>query len=419
MTKIADSVVAGGVRRSAMISLSNPSDDRMRNAKSGQWWETNPHFALANNSAAWTERPDAEIFMEEWLALVKSKSGERGIFNRQSAKKQATKYGRREENIEYGTNPCSEIILRDRQFCNLSEVIVRREDTFDTLSRKVRLATIIGTIQSLLTDFRYLSSKWKENTEEERLLGVSLTGILDNKIINGYLLESSGYKQNLEQGLQELRRTAINTNKEYAKHFNINPAAAITCVKPSGTVSQLTDTASGIHPRHAKYYLRTNRGNKIDPVAQLMKDAGIPCENDAANPYAWVFSFPQKAPDHAICRNDISALDHLNLWLIYQEHWCEHKPSITVSVKPHEWLEVGAFVYKYFDLMSGVSFLPYSDHTYRQAPYQDLTEEEYNQWIAKMPTSVDWSKIEEYEKNDQTTGMREFACVGNSCETGN
>ena len=426
MCKIGDVVVSGGVRRSALISLSNPSDDRMRNAKSGQWWETNPHFALANNSAAWTEKPDSEIFLEEWLSLVKSKSGERGIFNREAAKRAAAKSGRRDTNFEFGCNPCSEIILRDRQFCNLSEVVVRSTDTLQSLKRKVRLATILGTLQSTLTDFRYLSSAWKTNTEEERLLGVSLTGIMDHLVLNGkvapnakngFNINEQWYKNQLTDVLQYLKSIAININKEWATKLNIEQSTAVTCVKPSGTVSQLVDAASGIHPRHAKYYLRTNRANKIDPMAHLMKDQGIPCEDDVMKPdVGVVFSFPQKAPEGAIYRNNLSAIEHLNLWLTYQEYWCEHKPSVTISVRDNEWIEVGAFVYKHFELMSGVSFLPFSDHSYRQAPYQDLTEDEYLEWMSKMPQEVNWH-LTDYEKTDTTTSTREFACTGpQGCE---
>lgn len=415
MTKIGDVVVSGGVRRSALISLSNPSDDRMRNAKSGQWWETNPHFALANNSAAWTEKPDSEIFLEEWLSLVKSKSGERGIFNREAAKRAAAKSGRRDTDFEFGCNPCAEIILRDRQFCNLSEVVVRSSDSVQSLANKVRLATILGTLQSTLTNFRYLTTAWKQNTEEERLLGVSLTGIMDNKMLSGrvHISQHNG----LPGILTRLRQVAIDTNKEYAEKLGIQQSTAITCVKPSGTVSQLVDAASGIHPRFAPYYLRTNRANKIDPLARLMRDSGLPCEDDVMKPdVGWVFTFPQKSPEGAICRNDISAIDHLKLWMIYQEHWCEHKPSVTINVKPNEWLAVGAFVYEHFDIMSGVSFLPFSDHTYQQPPYQEITKEEFERFEVDMPSCVDWSLIAEYEKTDSTTSTREFACTGNSCE---
>ena len=395
---------------SAMLSLSNPSDDRMRNAKSGNWWEANPHFALANNSAAWTEKPDSEIFIEEWLALVKSKSGERGIFNREAAQKQASRAGRRDANYPYLVNPCSEIVLKDRQFCNLSSVTIRADDTKETLKRKVQLATILGTIQSLLTDFRYLSYKWKENTEEERLLGVSFCGIYDNA-----MMSTPG--QELYATLEELRNLARKTNKEWAKKFDIPESTAITCVKPEGNSSQLRDSSSGIHPRYSKYYIRTNRGNKVDPVSQFLKDQGVPCEDDVTNPYVFVFSFPQEAPNGGRYRDSISALDQLDLWLAYNEWWCEHKPSITVYVRPHEWLEVGAFVYKHFDKMSGISFLPYTDHSYRQAPYQEITKEEYDKLVEKMPKMLDLSQLEKYETTDQTTSTREFACTGaQSCD---
>jgi ribonucleoside-triphosphate reductase len=417
MTKVGDIVVSGGVRRSALISLSNPSDDRMRNAKSGNWWETNPHFTLANNSAAWTEKPEAEIFLEEWLSLVRSKSGERGIFNRAAATAAAAKSGRRkvldkdQAPIEFGCNPCAEIILRDRQFCNLSEVVVRSTDTRLDLLRKVELATILGTLQSTFTSFRYLSSKWKENTEEERLLGVSLTGVMDHEVLSG-----KAGAELLARFLEEMRETAVKTNADYAKALGVNPSTAITCVKPSGTVSQLVDAASGIHPRYSPHYIRTNRANAQDPVAQLMKASGIPCEDDITRPgNGWVFSFPQKAPEGSVFRKDLTAIQHLELWLLYQDHWCEHKPSITVQVKDHEWLEVGAFVYKHFDKMSGVAFLPYADHVYRQAPYQECTAEEYDRLTSQFPT-IDWGRLPEFEKHDTTTSAREFACSGNSCE---
>ena len=410
MCKIGEVVVVGGVRRSAMISLSNLSDDRMRHAKSGQWWENQGQRALANNSTSYTEKPDMETFMREWLALVESKSGERGIFNRQASQKQAAKNGRRNPDWDFGTNPCSEIILRPYQFCNLTEVVVRATDTIDTLSHKVKLATILGTIQSTYTNFPYLRKKWKDNTEEERLLGVSLTGIMDNPLMTS---KNNG----LEATLEHLRNVAINTNAEWADRLGIPRSAAITCVKPSGTVSQLVDSASGIHARHSPYYIRTVRGDNKDPLTQFMKDMGVPAEPCVMKPdNTTVFSFPVKSPEGAVTRNDMTAIEQLETWLTYQRYWCEHKPSVTVSVRDEEWMEVGAFVYKYFDEMSGVSFLPHSDHTYQQAPYQDATKEEYESLLAQMPTKIDWAKLSEYETEDGTKSSQTFACSGDVCE---
>lgn len=415
MCKIGSIVQAGGVRRSALISLSNPSDDRMRHAKTGQWWENNPHFSLANNSAAWTEKPDIELFMKEWMSLIESKSGERGIYNRQAARDAAGRSGRRNTEFDFGINPCSEIILRDRQFCNLTEVVIRYEDDFDSIRHKVELATILGTIQSTITGFRYLSEEWKKNTEEERLLGVSLTGIFDNELMTGKKLFFG--KVSLSGALFSFKETAVCINKEWAEKLGINQSTAITCVKPSGTVSQLCNSSSGLHPRHAPYYIRTNRANKIDPVAMVLRDSGIPCENDVMNPEVmWVFSFPQKAPEGAVCRQNLSAIDHLNLWMQYQEHWCEHKPSVTISVRNDEWLEVGAFVYKHFDKMSGVSFLPYSDHNYAQAPYQEISQEEYIMVDNQMPEHLKLELLEVYETDDMTTSAREYSCTGGTCE---
>ena len=410
MCKIGEVVVVGGVRRSAMISLSNLSDDRMRHAKSGQWWENQGQRALANNSTSYTEKPDMETFMREWLALVESKSGERGIFNRQASQKQAAKNGRRNLDWDFGTNPCSEIILRPYQFCNLTEVVVRATDTIDTLSHKVKLATILGTIQSTYTNFPYLRKKWKDNTEEERLLGVSLTGIMDNPLMTS---KNNG----LEATLEHLRNVAINTNAEWADRLGIPRSAAITCVKPSGTVSQLVDSASGIHARHSPYYIRTVRGDNKDPLTQFMKDMGVPAEPCVMKPdNTTVFSFPVKSPEGAVTRNDMTAIEQLETWLTYQRYWCEHKPSVTVSVSDEEWMEVGSFVYKYFDEMSGVSFLPHSDHTYQQAPYQDATKEEYESLLAQMPTKIDWAKLSEYETEDGTKSSQTFACSGDVCE---
>jgi len=411
MCKIADVVVVGGVRRSALISLSNLSDDRMRHAKSGDWWNTEPQRSFANNSVCYTDGLDTGSFLREWSSLYDSKSGERGIFNRNAAQAQAAKYGRREADIEYGTNPCSEIILRPKQFCNLSEVVVRAEDTLTTLLNKVKLATILGTIQSTFTDFKGLGRQWAKNTEEERLLGVSLTGILDNAML------ANKTKDNLPQILSDLREYCVDVNRKFSKQFNIESSAAITCVKPSGTVSQLVDAASGIHPRHSEYYIRTVRADKKDPLTLFMTDEGFPVEDENKKPETTaVFSFPIKAPKDAITRHDMSAVDHLNIWSIYAEHWCEHKPSITVSVKENEWLEVGAFVYKNFSTMSGVSFLPMSEHIYEQAPYQDCTKQEYEKLLKRMPKSIDWKKLGKYEREDNTISSQTFNCVGDFCE---
>jgi ribonucleoside-diphosphate reductase alpha chain len=410
MCKIGEVVVVGGVRRSAMISLSNLSDDRMRHAKSGAWWENNPQRALANNSVSYTEKPDSLSFMREWMALVESGSGERGIFNREASKKQAAKNGRRNADFEFGTNPCSEIILRPSQFCNLSEVVVRATDTIDTLSEKVRLATILGTIQSTFTKFPYLRKQWADNTAEERLLGVSLTGIMDNPLMT---LKNRG----LDKTLAHLKQVAVDTNKELAELLGIPVAAAITCVKPSGTVSQLVDAASGIHARHSPYYIRTVRGDNKDPLTQFMKDQGIPNEPCAMKPdQTTVFSFPQKAPEGATCTADMTAIEQLEMWLAYQRNWCEHKPSVTINVKGSEWFEVGAFVYEHFDEMSGVSFLPFNEHTYQQAPYQDCGKSDYDTLKSVMPERIDWSKLSEYESEDNTAGSQTLACSGDSCE---
>ena len=410
MCKIGEVIVMGGVRRSAMISLSNLSDDRMRHAKSGAWWENDPHRALANNSVAYTEKPDAVSFMREWTALVESGSGERGIFNREAAKKQAGKYGRRDANWDFGTNPCSEIILRPYQFCNLTEVVVRATDSLDDLERKVRVATILGTIQSTYTKFPYLRKVWKRNTEEERLLGVSLTGIMDNKLL-------TRRNKGLDKTLEHLREIAVNSNAMWADRLDIPQSTAITCVKPSGTVSQLVDSASGIHPRYSRHYIRTVRGDNKDPLTTFMKDQGIPSEPDIMKPdVTTVFSFPIKAPDGAIVTENLTAIEQLETWLIYQRHWCCHKPSITVNVKPDEWFEVGAFVHKHFDEMSGVSFLPYNEHTYQQAPYQDISATDYKTLYSRMPKTIDWSKLSEYEEEDTTKSSQTLACTGDVCE---
>ena len=404
--KIAEVVVVGGVRRSALISLSNLSDDRMRAAKTGRWWETEPQRALANNSAIYTETPDMGIFLKEWRSLYDSKSGERGIFNRDAAVRVASENGRRQtDGIEFGTNPCSEIILRSREFCNLSEVVVRAEDTMETLKEKVKLATILGTFQSTLVNFKYIAKEWNKNCKEERLLGVSLTGIMECRFTNG---KESG----LEERLQELKQIAVDTNKKYAKDIGINQSVATTCVKPSGTVSQLVDSASGIHTRHNPFYIRTVRGDVKDPLTQLMIDVGFPYEEDYMNKHSIVFSFPQKADKDSVFRTDMSAIEQLAIWKIYQVNWCEHKPSVTISVKEDEWMSVGAWVYDNFDYMSGVSFLPHSDHIYKQAPYQDCTEKEYNEFVKKMPKDVDWGLLSKYELSDQTIASQELACSG-------
>ena len=410
MCKIGEVVVVGGVRRSAMISLSNLSDDRMRHAKSGSWWEHDPQRALANNSVSYTEKPDSLSFMREWMALVESGSGERGIFNRQASKVQAAKNGRRVSDYDFGTNPCSEIILRPSQFCNLTEVVVRATDTLDTLSEKVRLATILGTIQSSFTKFPYLRKIWTKNTEEERLLGVSLTGIMDNPLMT---LKNKG----LEKTLDHLKQIAVTTNATWAERLDIPVSAAICCVKPSGTVSQLVDSSSGIHARHSAYYIRTVRGDNKDPLTQFMMDQGIPNEPDVMKPdQTTVFSFPMKAPEGATVTADMSAIEQLEMWLAYQRHWCEHKPSVTINVKNDEWFEVGAFVYKHFDEMSGVSFLPFNEHTYQQAPYQECDESAYHKMLGTMPTNIDWSLLSEYESEDNTSGSQTLACSGDACE---
>ena len=402
--KIAEIVVVGGVRRSALLSASNLSDDRMRHAKSGRWWESNVQRALANNSACYTEKPDMGIFMEEWKSLYESKSGERGIFNRGAAKEQAAKNGRRDPEHEFGTNPCSEIILRSKEFCNLTEIVIREDDTEETLKQKVKLATILGTWQSTLTNFKYLNKKWRENCVEERLLGVSMTGIMDCELTNAT-------NNGLAELLRELKQVAIDTNKEWAKKLNVNQSAAITCVKPSGTVSQLVDSASGIHARHNPYYIRTVRADKKDPLAKMMRDADFPVEDDVTKPdHTWVFSFPIKGPAKGIYRKDMTAIEHLELWKVYQDNWCEHKPSITVSVNEDEWLGVGAWVYENFNKMSGVSFLPFADHSYRQAPYQDCSQVEYDALVKNMPKDIVWSKLSEYESQDMTHGSQELAC---------
>ena len=411
--KTGDVVVVGGVRRSALISLSNLSDQRIRAAKKGEWWKDNPQRAMANNSVAYTEKPDAGIFMKEWMSLYESKSGERGIFNRASAQAKAAENGRRDASWDFGTNPCSEIILRPNQFCNLTEVVVRSTDTIKTLSKKIQIATFLGTIQATFTNFGYLRKRWQNNTEEERLLGVSLTGIMDSPMMNGK-------EEGLEKRLETLRGVAVEDNKYWAKKFGINQSTAITCVKPSGTVSQLVDSASGIHARHNPYYIRTVRGDNKDPLTEFMKSAGIPSEpeirgNEESKDIT-VFSFPMKAPIGSVCRNDMSAIEQLELWKIYATHWCEHKPSVTISVKENEWVPVGAWCWENFQYLSGVSFLPFSDHTYIQAPYQDIDEKEYRKLAKKMPTVIDWQKLQDFEREDNTKGSQELACTAGVCE---
>jgi ribonucleoside-triphosphate reductase len=411
--KIADVVVCGGVRRSALISLSNLSDIRMRDAKTGQWWDNNPQRSYANNSVAYTEKPDIGTFMKEWVSLYDSKSGERGIFNRVASQKMATRSGRRDGEYDFGTNPCSEIVLRNKQFCNLSEVVVRPDDTEETLKEKVEIATIFGTLQSTLSDFRYLTKQWKDNTEEERLLGVSLTGIMDHKILAGDIFNQNA----LKDMLINLKEHSIKTNKKWAEMLGVNQATAITCVKPSGTVSQLVDSASGIHPRYSPYYLRTVRADKKDPLCDMMLDKGFYGEDDVMKPNdTKVIYFPMKSPTSSIMRDAKSAIEQLEIWKMYQLHWCEHKPSITVYVKEEEWLQVGAWVYENFDVMSGVSFLPHSDHSYKQAPYQEVDKKTYEKWLAKTPRNINWMDLTQYEKEDTTTSSKELACTAGACE---
>ncbi len=442
--KIADVVVSGGVRRSALISLSNLSDLRMRSAKNGQWWKENPQRALSNNSVAYTEKPSIGIFMKEWISLYESKSGERGIFNRVAASNKVRSIGRRKwrwdtgktvhyidneskekmekkiyKNIEFGCNPCSEIILRSRQFCNLSEVIVRAEDNLDSLKQKVKIATIIGTMQSTLTKFRYINKKWRQNCEEERLLGVSMTGIMDNKYTNGTekYVDQSGKEYELEDFLTELKKISIETNKEWAEKLGINVSAAIMCIKPSGSVSQLCNTASGIHGRWSPYYIRTVRIDKKDPIGKLLIDSGVPCEDDFMKPdRQYVFSFPIKSPENSIMRKDKTAVEMLKFCDIYNKYWCDHKVSVTINVKEHEWMEVGAWIYKHFDSQSGVAFLPFSDHIYKQAPYTECSKEVYEEALSKMPQNINWEDLQKYENEDNTVGSHTFACSGDKCE---
>ena len=410
MCKVGEIVVVGGVRRSALISLSNLNDDQMAHAKSGMWWENEPQRALANNSVAYKGKPEMGTFMREWVSLYESKSGERGIFNRQAADIQVGRNERREQGHMWGTNPCSEIVLRPYQFCNLSEVVVRESDSLDSLKRKVRLSTILGTFQSTLTNFKYLRNIWKKNTEEERLLGVSLTGIMDHAVLSKNV--------DSKRWLEDMKNEAVKVNKKYAEMLGVPQSAAITCVKPSGTVSQLVDAASGIHARHNPHYIRTVRGDNKDPLTQFLIDSGVPAERDVMKPDSTtVFSFPMESPKGAVTRTEMTAIEQLELWKTYALHWCEHKPSITVSVKEEEWMEVGAWVYENFDVASGVSFLPFSDHTYQQAPYQDIEPDDYLEWKERMTyVNIDWSRLTDFEKEDNTTGSRELACTAGVCE---
>ena len=411
MCKIGSVVVVGGVRRSALISLSDLNDQEMSLAKSGEWWNTQGQRALANNSVCYKEKPPIGIFIREWLNLYNSKSGERGIYNRQSAVSKSLENGRRDTEHEFGTNPCSEIILRPYQFCNLTEVVVRSDDTLASLKKKVEYATILGTFQSTLTDLKYLRKIWRDNTEQERLLGVSLTGIMDSELLN------DATDTGLEKRLQELRQIAVDTNLGLSDALGIEQSTAITCVKPSGTVSQLVNSASGIHARHSNYYVRTVRGDKKDPLTQFLIDQNIPCEDDVMQPdNTAVFSFPVESPEKAVTRNDTSALAQLDLWLLYQKNWCEHKPSVTITVKEDEWLDVGAWVYNNFDDVAGISFLPHSDHTYKQAPYQECNKKDYLSLAKTMPDSIDWSLLSDYEVEDNTKGGQELACTADACE---
>jgi len=408
LCKIGEVVVVGGVRRSAMISLSDLEDDRMRSCKSGNWWEQNAHRALANNSATYNSKPDIGQFLQEWTSLYNSHSGERGIFSREASQSQAAKNGRRDSSFDFGTNPCSEIILRPYQFCNLTEVVVRAEDTVETLANKIRIATIMGTFQSTMTNFPYLRKVWQKNTEEERLLGVSLTGILDNKWM-GEVSDSTA------KALEQLRKVAVDTNADLAARLGIPQSAAITCVKPSGTVSQLVDSASGIHARHSQYYIRRVRGDKKDPLSAFLTSAGVPAEDCVMRPDSTVvFSFPMKAPEGARLRDDLTAIEHLDVWMMYQRHWCEHKPSVTISVKEDEWMDVGAWVFRNFDEISGVSFLPWAGGTYRQAPYEECTKEQYEEMLSKMPKEIKWDDL--VEVDDNVEGAQTLACVAGHCE---
>jgi ribonucleoside-diphosphate reductase alpha chain len=405
MCKIGDIVVVGGVRRSAMISLSDVTDDRMRVAKTGEWWNGFGHRRLANNSAVYERRkPDMDLFMKEWKALYDSKSGERGLFSRYACQAIAKRNGRRDANHDFGTNPCSEIILRPYEFCNLTEIVVRSDDTFESLSRKARIASILGTIQSTFTDFKYLRKIWADNCNEERLLGVSLTGVCDNvKLLTA-------------ENLGALKQVVIDTNKEWAERLGIPQSVATTCVKPSGTVSQLVGSASGLHPSFSSHYIRTVRADNKDPLTAFLTDAGVPCEADQmASASTSIFSFPIKVPEGSVTRDQMTAIDQLELWKLLQDHWCEHKPSCTVYVRDDEWMKVGSWVYDHFDELSGVSFLPYDNGTYKQAPYTEVTADIYDEAKAAMPDTIDWSGLAAYETEDNTTGSQELACSSGEC----
>lgn len=409
MCKIGSVVVVGGVRRSALISLSSLTDDKIRDCKSGNWWDSKPHLALSNNSAVYNSKPSRSEFDREWQALIASGSGERGIFNLAGAREHTPE--RRDASKIQGTNPCAEILLRSMGFCNLTEIIVREDDTLETLKEKVRWATLIGTWQSTLTNFPYLREQWKINAEEERLLGVSMTGQMGHAVLNGR--EGRALRK---QWLKELKHVAVMTNRKEARRLGINPAAAITTVKPSGTVSTLTNTSSGMHAWHDLYYIRTVRVDKNDPIGRFMEDADVPMEQDVMNPKAVVFSFPFKAPEGAMTRNDQTAIDQLETWLDYKMYWTEHSPSVTVSVKPEEWEEVGNWVFEHFDLITGISFLPYSDHVYKQAPFQTVDKETYEAALALMPTELHWDYLPLYEKEDTTTGSQTLACTAGVCD---
>jgi len=398
----------GGVRRSALISLSNLTDDRLRRSKHGQWWDENPQRGLANNSACYTEKPDFEAFLNEWTSLYESRSGERGVFSRVASQKQAAKNGRRDAEHEFGTNPCSEIILRPYQFCNLSEIVVRPDDTLDTLKEKTRIATILGTLQATLTDFRYLRKIWKDNTEEEALLGVSLTGIMDHPLLCG-----RGDNEELKRWLTEMRNEAITTNEKWARKLGIKQSTAISAIKPSGTVSQLVDSASGIHPRYSEQYVRRVRADGRDPLCTVLEAAGVPSEDDMMNPSTKVFAFPIASPEGAVTASDMGAMEQLELWELYQDYWCEHKPSMTCYYRDHEFLEVGQWLYNKFDKVSGISFLPYSDHTYQQAPYTPVCAQALAELQDGFPTEIDWDIN---ERSDMTEGAQQLACVAGSCE---
>ena len=408
LCKIGEVVVVGGVRRSAMISLSDLTDDKMAHAKAGNWWDGQGQRALANNSATYEETPAIGQFMREWTSIYESHSGERGIFNREASQKQAAKNGRRDASYEFGTNPCSEIILRPYQFCNLSSCIIRSTDTEADILNKVRLATILGTFQASLTNFPYLRKIWQKNTEEEALLGVSMTGILDNHLLN------NPDDKELPGLLEKLRDAAVATNAEFAAAIGINQSVAVTAIKPEGTVSQLCSTASGIHPQHSQYYIRRVRADNKDPLTQFMLKSGFIGEPCVMKPESTtVFSFPVAVAEGALLREDLTAVEHLRLWLIYQRHYCEHKPSVTISVLEKEWMEVGAWVYKHFDEVTGVSFLPMDGGTYRQAPYEECTEEDYKKLLDQQPTGIDWDNFQEYD--DNVEGAQMLSCTAGGC----